>query len=177
MSARKRLTPEERDRIIELKLNRVPVRTIAEQVGCQPKTVQATWTRWLAETAAERAESLEAVREEMIQRQQRVSTDARVGAIRARNADDFSAEARFLAEDRQALREIARLQGLDGAQRVELTGADGGAIRVEADVEGDLTVEEVDPVAKVGAFLDALADVGLIPLAAEEDPGDPDASE
>ena len=42
---RKRLTPEERDRIVELKLNRVPVRTIAEQVGCQPKTVQATWTR------------------------------------------------------------------------------------------------------------------------------------
>ncbi len=173
---RKRLTPEERDRIVDLRLNRVSVRQTAAEVGCQTKTVQRVWHAWLAETAAERAETLELAREELIQRHQRVATDARLGAIRARRDGDLSAEARFLAEDRQALREIARLQGLDGPQRVEVSGPDAGPIRVEADL--DLSAEDVDPVAKVGAFLDALADVGVIPAAEEtEVEDDPDADE
>lgn len=136
MAARKRLTPDERDRIVELKLNRVPVRAIAEQVGCATKTVQDTWQRWLEETADERAGRLESTREELIQRNERIATDARLGVMRSRRDSDTSAEVRFLAEERAALREIARLTGSDAPARVEHSGDLGfSVIRI---------VEEVD---------------------------------
>jgi transposase-like protein len=121
---RKRLTEDERDRIVELRLNGVPVRTVATQVGTTTKTVQATWQRWLRDTAEERSATLEAVREELIQRMTQVADDARRGHIRARADGDVTAAARWLAEERQALRELARIQGLD-VQKVELSGAVG----------------------------------------------------
>ena len=52
--------------------------------------------------------------------------------------------------------------------KVELTGADGGAVQVESKSEVELTV---DPVG-VGAVLDAMADAGLIPAAPDTDGGD-----
>lgn len=121
-STRKRLTPDERDAIIELKLNRVPVREIASKVGCQTRTVQLTWKAWLAETSAERNEQLESIREELIQRQDRIAAEARRGALRAKVADDAAAEARYLAEERAALREVARLTGADAPTKVEHSG-------------------------------------------------------
>ena len=51
---RKKLTPDEEDQIVELKLQRVPVRTIAQQVGCAPLTVQRCWNRYLAQRVKER---------------------------------------------------------------------------------------------------------------------------
>jgi transposase-like protein len=119
---RKRLTPDEKDRIIELRLNRVPVRTVAEQISCQTKTVTETWKRWLRETAAERAAELEATREELIQRQDRIAADARIGVLRARRDNDTISEARFLSEERAALREVARLTGADAPARIEHSG-------------------------------------------------------
>lgn len=121
-NTRRRLTPDERDRIIEMRLNRVPVRKVAELIGCQSKTVQLTWKKWLAETAAERAEALEETREELIQRMEQIATDARVGAQTANSVADQSAEVRFLAEERAALREIARLTGSDAPVKIEHTG-------------------------------------------------------
>lgn len=171
----KRLSPDERDRIIELRLNRVPVRQVAAELGCHTRTVTRAWHSWLAETAEERAAVLELQREELIQRHERVATDARIGLQRARRDGDLAAEARFLAEDRQALREIARIQGLDAPQRLELAGPYGGPIRVDAEVDANVAVEDVDPVAKVGAFLDALADVGVIPAAEEPEDDDDEA--
>jgi hypothetical protein len=118
----KRLTPEERERIIEMKLNRVPVRAIAAQIGATTRTVQETWRKWIEATAAERAGRLESTREELIQRHDRIATDARVGVLRARRDADSAAEARFLAEERAALREIARLTGSDAPQRLDHSG-------------------------------------------------------
>lgn len=123
MTTRKRLTPDEKDRIVEMKLNRVPVRAIAEQVGCATKTVQDTWAKWLDATSDERTRRLAATREELIQRHERIATDARHGVIRARRDNDTAAEVRYLAEERAALREIARLTGSDAPTRIEQTGA------------------------------------------------------
>lgn len=119
---RKRLTPDEHDRIVELKLDRVPVRAIAQDVGCTVQTVQRTWHKWLADTAEERSAALEATREELIQRQQRIASDARKGAMLARGANQQATEVRFLAEERAALREIARLTGSDAPTKIDQTG-------------------------------------------------------
>ena len=35
----RRLTDEEEERIVELRLERVPERTVAQEIGCQPNTV------------------------------------------------------------------------------------------------------------------------------------------
>jgi transposase-like protein len=121
MANNKRLTPDERERIVELRLNRVPVRTVATEVGCQTKTVQAVWKRWLDETSAERSASLERTREELVQRHERIATDARLGYLRARRDNDRAAEVRYLAEERNALREIARLTGADAPVQVAHT--------------------------------------------------------
>jgi acyl-CoA reductase-like NAD-dependent aldehyde dehydrogenase len=136
---RKRLTPDEHDRIIELKLDRVPVRAIAEQVSCTVQTVQRTWHKWLADTAAERSAALEGTREELIQRQQRIAADARRGAMSARKAGRGTEEVRFLAEERAALREIARLTGSDAATKIEQTGPAFQVLYIREEVDDDKT--------------------------------------
>jgi acyl-CoA reductase-like NAD-dependent aldehyde dehydrogenase len=134
-SDRKRLTPEERDRIIELKLDRVPVREIAELVDCTVTTVQRTWHAWLDSTAKERAGKLERVRQELIQRQQRIASDARRGAARARGEGKAADEQRFLAEERAALREIARMTGSDAPTKIEQTGSPLQVLWIKEEVD------------------------------------------
>lgn len=140
-SDRKRLTPEEKDRIIELKLDRVPVREIAELVDCTVTSVQRTWHQWLDSTAKERASKLERVRQELIQRQQRIAADARRGASRARVDGKAGDETRFLAEERAALREIARLTGSDAPTKIEQTGPAFQVLVIREEVDG----AEADP--------------------------------
>jgi transposase-like protein len=127
---RKRLTPDERDRIIEMRLDRVPVRTIAAEIKTTTRTVQETWKRWLRETAEERRAVLDESRAEAIARLDRIATDARLGALRARRDGDDSAVARYLDTEQRALVAGAKLEGLDMPTRIEHTGADGGPIEV-----------------------------------------------
>lgn len=129
-STRKRITPDERDRIIEMKLDRVPVRSIAATVDTSPRTVQETWKKWLRDTAAERAAALEESRAEAVARLDRIATDARLGAIRARKDGDDAAVARYLDTEQRALVAAAKLEGLDLPTRVEHTGPAGGPIEV-----------------------------------------------
>jgi transposase-like protein len=141
---RKRLTPEERDRIIEMRLDRVPVRAIAVDVKTTTRTVQETWKRWLRETAEERRAALEESRTEAVARLDRIATDARLGALRARRDGDDAAVARYLDTEQRAIVAAAKLEGLDLPTRVEHTGADGGPI------------ELVDPKAELVARLTRL---------------------
>jgi transposase-like protein len=120
---RKRLTPDERERIVELKLNRVPVRKIAEEVGTTTTSVQRVWNSYITATAAERSSRLSETREELVQRHERIATDARYGAMRARRDGNAVAEARYLGEERAALREVARLTGADAPTKIESDGA------------------------------------------------------
>ena len=127
---RKRLTPEERDQIIELKLDRVSVRNIAVMVKTSTRTVQQVWNKWLRDTAAERAAALEESRTEAIARLDRIATDARHGALRARSDGDDAAVARYLDTEQRALVAAAKLEGLDLPTRIEHSGIDGGPIEV-----------------------------------------------
>ena len=138
----KRISPEEHQQIIDLKLDCVPVLKIAETVGCSTATVVDHWHKWLDETTEERRANLERKRSEVIGRLQSVASIARRGAVEARTsyrlildrADDATAEeyddiksalassataeARFLAEERQALKELSRIAGWDAPTRI-----------------------------------------------------------
>lgn len=117
----RRLLPEERDRIIELKLSRVPVRAIAAQVGTTTATVQKVWKKHLADNAKARAGRLESERSEVLLRLDQVAADARRGFEKAMENADFGAAARFLAEERQAIGQRAKSTGLD-VQKIDVSG-------------------------------------------------------
>ena len=105
-----RLTPSERDRIVELRLNGLSKMATAAAVGCDHKTVDLWWHQWLDDTAADRAEHLERHRAEIVARMDRIAGKA---AGRQDDVDTVADFARLLAEERQALREMARVLGLD----------------------------------------------------------------
>ena len=134
----KRLTPDEKEAIVELRLNRVPVRRVAEQVACTTQTVVRVWKQWLSESAAERAAALEETREELIQRHQRAAKDAREGVLRSQRASDCAAEVRYLAAEAASLKEIARLTGSDAPAKIEHSGETGFTVLriIEETVEG-----------------------------------------
>lgn len=117
----KTLTPDEHDRIIELKLARATRMAISREVGCAPATVDAHWHQYLAETADARQGRLEQMRSETIARFEQVATDARHGAILARSQRNHQAAARYLAVEQAALRDIAKLTGVDLPIKVEHT--------------------------------------------------------
>lgn len=106
---RKRLTPEEHDQIVRLKLERVPVRQIAANIGCNPLTVTKTWNRYLASRSAERRADLEMAFEDTIARLEKNATDARRGYTRAVRDEAHSDATRYLNAERQALVELAKL--------------------------------------------------------------------
>ena len=134
----KRLTPDEIDRIVELRLNRISYRAIAEQMGCDKATAMLHWHKWLDDCDADRRANLERRRTEVIERLDSAAATARQGAIRARSQLDpieaAKAEARFLAEERQALLGLSKVAGYDAPMRVgvawvpEMTDAEAAEI-------------------------------------------------
>lgn len=138
----KRLTPDESARLIEMKLDRVPVLRIASELGCSTATVQTRWNKWLEEQERELGEKGRRHHQLVLERLDKVAADARAGhrlavAMVGRTEDgaefpapDLAAAARFLAEERQAMKEYARLAGMDHAQRLEVSGPAGGPIEV-----------------------------------------------
>lgn len=117
----RRLTPEERDQIIQLRLNRVPVRTVAEQMECTTKTVVEVWKKFWAEESVRRADQLENERSLQMGRMDQIASDARRSYVTAMREKDFGAAARFLAEERMALAQLQRVSGLEHV-KVEHTG-------------------------------------------------------
>lgn len=133
-----RLTPEERERIVELRLQRVPVRTVAEEVGTSTKTVVAVWQKYLQERAQRDPAELERRRAEVVLRLEQTATDARRAYVRAMRDSDMTAARGFLAEERNALMALSRIDGLD-VQRVEHSGEVGGVqiLRIVESVDED----------------------------------------
>lgn len=134
----KRLSEEERDRIVELKLNRVPVKQIAADLGCSTNTVQRHWFNYLDETAGERREHLDRCRQEAIARLDSVATRARRSAIRAAagdvrvNADgtttvvvapDLALERGMLRTEIRALVDLSRIAGYEAPKVLQLAPA------------------------------------------------------
>lgn len=111
-SSARRLTPDEKARIVELKLRRVPVRAIAaSELDCQVNTVQMHWNKYIAAHAAKFADTIARVRSELMLRQEQIAIDARRGL-----------EIRYMTVEIAALREIERLSGAAAPVKVEHSG-------------------------------------------------------
>jgi len=136
----KRVTEEDIERIVELRLNRLSYAQIAAEMGMAKNTVMDHWHKWLDATTEQRRAELERHRSEVIARLDSVASLARRGAIRARANTDMDptertrAEARYLAEERQAMRELSRIAGFDAPTQIrttfvpEMTEAEADAI-------------------------------------------------
>lgn len=123
--SQRRLTDEERDRIVELRMARVPVRTIAGEIPCAVNTVTAVYQQWLDETSEERRAQLERNRSDTIARLDFNAAEARRALLRlrhdgARLPPDVRAraEARLLAEERHALRALSKVAGYDAPTQI-----------------------------------------------------------
>ena len=127
----RRLTEEEEERIVELRLERVPVRSVAQEIGCQPNTVTECMKRYHKTRAAELGSTLDEVRAELVDRQTRIAIAARQGAQPARKFNDATAQQGDLTQERASLKEIARLMGIEAAPVVHLAGQDGGPLQTD----------------------------------------------
>jgi hypothetical protein len=117
------LTPDERQTVIEHRLNGVPVRAVVQLTGHASQTVVNVFRDYLEETRQERADEVEQVRQSLVTRHERAAFTARIEGEAAKQEGDRVAHARYLREEREALREIARLTGADRPVQVELSGS------------------------------------------------------
>ena len=117
----RRLTPEEREQIIALRLQGVPVRTVASQINTSTKTVVAVTKAFLAERAQAFSAKTDATLNKLIGRHLAAADVAAVEAERATEMGDHNAAAKYLAEERARLQEVAKLSGLY-IEGVEQTG-------------------------------------------------------
>jgi hypothetical protein len=133
------LTIEQRNEIVELRLQGATVRQTAQQTGHAVNTITKAWRSYMAEHAAVRKEEVEARREELVQRAEHVAQQARSEAGKYRRIEKTAVEngervikveregnagayQRLLTVELQALREIARLTGADLPVQVEVSG-------------------------------------------------------
>lgn len=117
----RRLTPEEREQIISLRLQGIPVRTVAAQINTSTKTVVSVTKAFLAERAQAFSAKTDATLNKLIGRHLAAADAAAVEAERATELGDHNAAAKYLAEERARLQEVAKLSGLY-IERVEQTG-------------------------------------------------------
>jgi hypothetical protein len=123
---RKGLTPDERDQIVELKLERVPVRKIAELIPCTTRTVQVTWHNYVEYRNTLRRQQADAVLGENLLRLEKNARDARLGLQRAQKDRDARAAASMLDRERAALCELIKLgsiRDLEPEQAARVTAA------------------------------------------------------
>lgn len=117
----RRLTPEEREQIITLRLQGIPVRQVAVEVDTSTKTVVKVTKEFLAERAAAFSAKTDATLNKLVTRHLAAADAAAVAAERAVELDDHQNAARYFAEERARLQEVAKLSGLY-IERVEQSG-------------------------------------------------------
>ena len=120
--ARTNLTPDQRQNIIEQRLNGIPVAAVIQQTGHARQTVINVFRDYLAETRQERADEIEQVRQSLITRHEQAAFTARVEGQKAKQDGDTQAHVRYLREERDSLREVAKLTGAEAAVRVDVSG-------------------------------------------------------
>lgn len=116
------LTPDQRQEIITHRLNGVPVRAVVQLTGHASQTVVNVFREYREQTAAERAEELEQVRAGLVERHEDAAFVSREEAKAARRREDWVTFTRCLREERDSLREVARLTGADLPVKVEVSG-------------------------------------------------------
>lgn len=105
-------------RVIELWLGRVTKNGIARQfqsegITCGVRRITTIIERYLTEGQRARLEHTELLRQELIARQDNIAADARRAVARARTAGEHGTAARWASVEREALKEVARLAGVD----------------------------------------------------------------
>lgn len=131
-SSGRRLTPDEKERIVEMRLRGTPVREVANAIPTTTRTVVSTFKEWRIERAAEFAAEVEPIRASTIARLERIADDAR----RAYDTAEKDADrARYLAEERQALAVLAKLSGFEAPTKVEHSGTIGVDVAAMTDEE------------------------------------------
>lgn len=122
MPTQQALTAEQRQTIIDHRLNGLPVRAVVQLTGHASKTVVNVFRDYMAEHADEHRAEIEQVRVMLVSRHERAAFTARTEGERAKADGDTAAHARYLREERDSLREIARLTGAESAVRVDVSG-------------------------------------------------------
>lgn len=118
-----RLTPEQKERICELRLDAVPVREVAATVGVAPNTVTKVFRDFLRERAEADPRGLEERRQRYIAELERQADHAaRAVAAQLRESKGTPA-ALLMGERRQAIAQAAKLAGLDQPTKVEVSGS------------------------------------------------------
>lgn len=105
-----RVREEQRQRIVELRLAHVPVRTVAKEVGVALATVVEVYKQWLTDEASSVSSSMSERAAETIARLEQNAADARRGVVKARADGDHAAVARYLAVEARTLAAIAQIE-------------------------------------------------------------------
>jgi hypothetical protein len=116
------LTPEQRQAIVDHRLNGVPVAAVIQMTGHARQTVINVFRDYMSEHADEHRAEIEQVRVMLVARHERAAFTARVEGERAKQDGDTPAHARYLREERESLREIARLTGAESAVKLDVSG-------------------------------------------------------
>jgi hypothetical protein len=116
------LTTDQRQKIVDLRLAGITIRTVAEETDHAPQTVQRVWREYLAGRAQDRRDEIEAHHQELIERFVTQAQEAREEALLCRREGDRVGHRAYLREEREALREVVKLTGLDAPLRVDVSG-------------------------------------------------------
>jgi hypothetical protein len=115
------LTQGDKDHIVEQRLKGVPVLTIARTTEHSHTTIVKVFKDWLRETAQDRADELEAIRETLVHRHEQAAFVARASGEQARQEGNVTAHVKYLKEERDSLREVAKLTGAEAAVKVDVS--------------------------------------------------------
>jgi Tfp pilus assembly protein PilE len=102
----RKLSPDERQRIIDLKLQRIPDTTIAAELNTTSQQITKTWKDHLDRTTTD--DELVDLSQESITRIEQVAVDARRSYQRSVRDGDYRAATAFLREERSALEQLHR---------------------------------------------------------------------
>lgn len=116
------LTDDQKQAIITQRLQGAPVTTVMAVTGHARQTVISVYRDYLASVSHDRSDEVEALRLSLVFRHEQSAFVAKMEAERSRQDGDRAAHTRYLKEERDSLREIARLTGAESAVKVDVSG-------------------------------------------------------
>ena len=136
----RRLTQDEKDRIVELKLNGSTVRQIAAEMDCAVNTVTATFNQWLDREWAQRQKHNERELQKIVSQLRQNAFDARKQYVILTLEGDHSTAQRYLESERKAMIELGKFGALrdgeaDQAGKVTAAQAEALASALKASVD------------------------------------------
>lgn len=110
-----RLTDDDRDRIIELKLNRWPVRDIAKEQRTSPRTIKTVWDDYLTGRQAERDANVVLKHIEAVERLEFISDEFHRLYLKARADGNLALAGKLLSQQATTVRDTAKLSAQPSA--------------------------------------------------------------